>query len=286
MATEPDRIRPATRGDIPALRTLLAAHGEDAPPGAGGADISGPYLRHLVDYHRVLVTERAGAVVAFGATVDTGRCRFLADLWVDPTLLGQGLGRPLLAELFGDAPRRATFASSDPRALPVYVRAGMTPLWADLYVEGAAHRLPDPVSALRVRSATPAECSGLEGAWLGSPRPEDHAFWATQARADVFVVEDAGEPVAFGYARARQRSATRAVDRLVVRPGADPVAPAIAGIVRAGRGGPVMTCLPGPSPLLPVLLEAGFRIVDHDQYLGSDPDIVDPARLLPNPGML
>ena len=136
MANEAGRIRPATPDDLPALRALLAAHGEDRPPGPGAADVTGPYLRHLVDNHRVLVTDLAGAVVAFGATVDTGRCRFLADLWVDPARLGQGLGRPLLAELFGDAPRRATFASSDPRALPVYVRAGMTPRWVDLYIEG------------------------------------------------------------------------------------------------------------------------------------------------------
>jgi hypothetical protein len=35
-----------------------------------------------------------------------------------------------------------------------------------------------------------------------------------------------------------------------------------------------------------VLLEAGVRIVDHDQFMCSDPSLVDPARLLPNPGML
>ena len=42
----------------------------------------------------------------------------------------------------------------------------------------------------------------------------------------------------------------------------------------------------GPNPLLPVLLEHGFRIVDRDQFLASDPALVDPERLLPNPGML
>jgi hypothetical protein len=72
----------------------------------------------------------------------------------------------------------------------------------------------------------------------------------------------------------------------VIEPGADPVAVALAAISRAARGGPVqLTCL-GPSPLLPVLLEAGFKVVDHDQFLASDASLVDPARLLPNPGML
>jgi hypothetical protein len=34
------------------------------------------------------------------------------------------------------------------------------------------------------------------------------------------------------------------------------------------------------------LLEAGFRVVDRDVFLASDPAIVDSARLVPNPGML
>ena len=85
-----------------------------------------------------------GGVVAFGSVLDTGLARMLADLFVEPGRLGQGLGRPLLTALFEDAPVRATFASGDPRALPLYVRAGMTPLWPCLYVEGAAAQLPAP----------------------------------------------------------------------------------------------------------------------------------------------
>ena len=40
------------------------------------------------------------------------------------------------------------------------------------------------------------------------------------------------------------------------------------------------------NPVLPVLLGAGFRIVDRDQFMASDPGLIDPARLLPNPGMM
>ena len=56
---------------------------------------------------------------------------------------------------------------------------------------------------------------------------------------------------------------------------------------RAARDNPVLRVhVLGPNPLLPALLEAGFRIVDRDQFLASEPDLVDPVRLLPNPGML
>jgi hypothetical protein len=44
--------------------------------------------------------------------------------------------------------------------------------------------------------------------------------------------------------------------------------------------------MPGPSPVLPVLLEAGFRIDDHDVFMASGPGLVDPLRILPNSGML
>ena len=230
--------------------------------------------------------EPGGGVVAFGAVLDTGRCRMLSDLFVREDRLGRGLGRALLAELFEDEPRRATFASADPRALPVYVRAGMTPLWVNLYLIGSPAGLTAPDPALLTRDATAGECAALELAWTGADRAVDHAFSASQGEADVFVVERDGDPVAFGYARAKQVSDARALDRLLVRPDAEPIGPMLAGLVRAAGEGRVETCVLGPNPLLPLLLEAGFRVNDRDQYLASDPAIVDPARLLPNPGLL
>ncbi len=277
-------IRQATAADEPALRTLLAAHDSDASDSETG--VEGGYLRHLVANHRVLVSTEDERVVAFGGAVDTGRCRMLSDLFVQPGRLGQGIGRPLLARLLGAAARRATFASADPRALPLYVRAGMTPLWVNLYLEGPGRRLPDPASSITVRSAGPPELARLEAAWLGAARETDHAYWAAQPAADPFVVEQGGHPVAVGHARAKPNSRARVLDRLVVAPGADPVAAAIAGLVRAAHGGHVHACVPGPNPLLPILLDAGFRVVDQDQFLASHPDIVDPARLLPSPGLL
>ena len=281
-------IRHATVDDVPALRAILRAHGDDGPVAPGQADIVGPYLRHLVRHHTVLLAEddARGEAVAFGSVVDIGRALMLGDLFVQPDRLGRGLGRRLLTVLFGDAPARVTFSSADPRALPLYVRAGMTPLWPNLYVQGLTTRLPDRLSEIVVRAAEPGELAGLELAWTGADRAADHAFWGSQAGADAFLLEDSGGPMAFGYARSKQISVARALDRLVIRPGADPVGPAIAGLVRAARGGPVQACVLGPNPILPILLEGGFHVLDSDQLLASDPSLVDPERLLPNPGML
>jgi hypothetical protein len=117
-------------------------------------------------------------------------------------------------------------------------------------------------------------------------RPVDHAFWASQADADPFVVMDEGEIVAGGYGRARQKGPERAMDRLLVRPERDPVGAIVAALRRVARGGTILACLPGPNPVVRPLLAAGFRLEERDTYMASEPDLVDPTRFLPNPGML
>ena len=280
-------IRRATPGDIPAIRALLRAHGNDTEVAPGAVDIVGPYVRHLVDHHVALVSDDDGAVVGFGGALDTGWCRMLSDLFVDPARLGSGIGRPLLDAVFEGAAARATFASDDPRALPLYVRAGMTPLWTNFYLDGDARRLPEVASRIRVRAALPGEGADLELAWDGADRSVDHAYWTAAPDGDAFVVDDELGAAAIGYARARQVGTTRVLDRLLLRPGADPVETSTAAMRRAARDNPVLRVhVLGPNPLLPAVLAADFRIEDRDQFLASDPSIVDPLRLLPNPGML
>lgn len=277
-------IRPATLTDVPGIRALLAAHGNDGP--ISTVDVVGPYVRHVVAHGRAFVSIEEERVVGYGAAVDAGVAWHLADLFVLPDRLGHGIGRPLLEATMAHAGRRTTFASSDPRAVPLYVRAGMAPWWISLYMQGDPAGLPAPAERLEIEPADAARLAALERDWTGVDRSADHAFWASQAEADSFVVARRGEPVAVVHARARQVGPERAIDRMVVRPDADPVGPVIAALRRAARGGRVMAAIQGPSPLVPVLLAAGFRIEDHDQYMASEPGLVDPARLIPNGGML
>jgi GNAT superfamily N-acetyltransferase len=280
----PHDIRSATPDDLAAIRSILAAHGNDGPVVV--ADIVGPYVSHLLGRGRSRVATIDGEIVGFGAGIDTGRSVHLADLFVHPDRLGRGIGRPLLAAVFEGSIARTTFASEDERALPLYVRAGMQPLWPSLYVQGAATNLPEIGTTLTVETTTEAELAELELAWTGFDRSADHAYWASMADVDPFLVRQDGAIAALGYGRARQAAPIRVLDRLVIHPGADPVATTIAALRRAARGGPVLVCLGGPHPALRPLLEAGLRIVDRDQFLASDPKLVDPVRLIPNPGML
>ena len=277
-------IRTADLGDIPAIRSILAAHGNDGPVVV--ADIVGPYVTHLLGRGRARVATVDGEVVGFGAGVDTGRSLHLADLFVAADRLGQGIGRPLLASVFEGTTDRTTFASEDERALPLYVRAGMIPLWPSLYVQGGADALPATGGSITCETAAESELAALERAWTGFDRSADHHYWASMPEADAFVVRQDGQIAAFGYGRARQAAPIRVLDRLVIQPDADPVAVSIEAMRRAARGGPFLVCLIGPHPALRPLLDAGLRIVDRDQFLASDPGLVDPVRLIPNPGML
>ncbi len=296
MSNTPDvSIRPAEPADIPAIRGILAAYGNDDDPATRlGADIVGPYVTHLIAHHRALLAETAGGehdgfVVAYGAVTFAGSIAHLADLFVRDGLRGQGIGTRLLRALFADTTHRTTFASDDPRAMPSYVRAGMLPRWPLLYLDGsedAVGRLDPAVH--QTRDADPLALATLEALWTDNWRPADHAFWASQAGADAFVVIDGGgEPVALGYGRSRQLSASgRALDRLVVAPDADPVATVAAAIRRVPRGGSTSITLPGPHPALPMLLRCGFRITNQDTYMAGPADAIDLLRLLPNNGML
>ncbi len=277
-------IRSATEPDVATIRAILAAHGNDGP--VVGGDVVGPYVRHLIASATAVVAVVDGEVVAFGAAVDAGVAVHLADLFVRPDRVGQGIGARLLAAVLADRWPRTTFASADPRAAALYVRAGMTPLWPVFYLEGDGSALGRPGSSVRIEAADHRQLAELEMGWTGVDRRPDHAFWASLPEADPFVVLDADEVVAFAYARVGQRGTTRVVDRLLVGPDVDPVPPSLAAAWRAARGGPVALFLAGPSPVLPVALGVGFRITEHDLYCASEAGLMDPARLLPNPGML
>ena len=277
-------IRPATPADVPAIRRVLAAHGNDGP--IVGADIVGPYVRHLIAHHRSLVVDEDGELVAFGAVADAGVAHHLADLFVAPERLGQGHGARLLDALLEGLDVRTTFASDDPRALPLYVRAGMTPVWPQLYLEGSASLLPPTAAQLTTADATADELAGLERRWRGVDRPADHAYWASAPEADAFTVRSDGEPIALAYARIRQPVRARNLGRVVGRPDVDPVPPILVALRRAARDLPLDFSLPGPNPALPVLLAAGFRVVDRDTAMESRPGLIDPTRFLPDPGLL
>ena len=150
-----DPRRATDGGSRPAIRAILAAHGNDGPVVI--ADVVGPYLRHLI--------ARGGAAVGDRRRRDRrlrGDDRRRAARSTSPTCSSTPIGSARESggrcsrRYSRGAPIRTTFASEDPRALPLYIRAGMQPIWASLYLQGDAS-LAAVESASAVRTANPAE---------------------------------------------------------------------------------------------------------------------------------
>lgn len=277
-------VRPAVASDVAAIAAILQANDEPIDwPGVPGW----PYLEHLLARARVLVAESDGDVMGFAGAIDVGAARFLTDLFVDPNRHEHGAGRLLLDAALDGAPARMTFSSTDERALGLYIRAGMRPWWPLLYLEGdvaALGRAPDRIAW---ESASVEETARWSRDWTGVDRLADFKHYASLPAGSGFVVRDEGSVVAAGWARRARRHPGRWLDHVSIAPDADPVRSALgAWHAAAPAGERLMGCVPGPHPVVPVLLDAKIRITGRDQWCASDPDLIDPVRLLPNPGFL
>lgn len=278
-------IRPATDDDVVAIDGLLDGHDavSGAPPLRPG--LRAAHLRQALRRGTVHVAQIDGAIVGFGATVDTGRALHLADLFVDRELLGRGIGGRLLPGLFANQWPRTTFASDDPRAMPLYIRVGMTPLWPNVYVTADERILPEVDPDFDSEPASAEQIAAIESEWTDVDRSADHAIWGDREGAQPFIVRRAGTVVAVVQARRRIRGEGRWIDRMRVAPHADPLETALAAMrFAAAPGQEVGACIPGPNPALGVLVRSGFRVVDGDTFMASEPGLVDPIRTFVDPG--
>ena len=281
-------LRAGGARDLPVLRAIVEeTEGPADPTEPSHPEAIDAYFEHLLARGRVVVAESDSGLVGFGAAVDTPRARHLADLFVRPPVQGLGIGRRLLAELFDSPGPRTTFASDDPRAMPLYIAFGLRPWWPTLYVIGDAVRLPAAPPGLLVEEVSADVVAGHERDWVGIDRPEDHRYWAGQPESRAFVARQGSLVVAAGYQRARLRGRGHWVTNFHVAPGIEPSAPTLA-VMRAAAvpDGWVGTCILGPNPIVAILLANGFRIVDRDTYMASEPGLIDPERILPNTSFL
>ena len=235
------------------------------------------------------MAEADGVVAGLGGSIEVGRpdVRFLTDLFVDPARQERGVGAALLAAALEGTTERMTFSSADERALGLYLRAGMRPWWPLLYVEIEAGRLGARDPGIEVASTTVEEAATWSHRWTGVDRSVDLAHYASLPEAAGFAIHDAGAVVAVGWARReRKRADGRWLDIATIAPDADPVRATLAVLRAAAAGDRLVAPVPGPHPVMPAVLEMGGRIAGRDTFCATDPGLVDPARILPNPGFL
>jgi GNAT superfamily N-acetyltransferase len=123
------RIRPATDGEQPALRTIaVAAKGHWGYPPAmveGWADVD--LTPAALEAREVFVAEADGRAVGWASLVPEGDVCRLDDLWIDPGWMGQGIGTALFTHAVDRA--RSTGAvrmewEAEPNASGFYDRVG------------------------------------------------------------------------------------------------------------------------------------------------------------------
>lgn len=257
-------VRRAHAGDDPGIAEVARRNEQLGPQ--SGADSR--YTAHVRECGTLLVAQVDDRVVGYGATVGIGAASLLADLFVDPAQHGAGVGGTLLNALWPlgpSAPARFTFASQDPRAMSLYLRAGLTPWWPLLYLQGRSTARPEArLHAARVR---PAEAARAEERLTGVDRTADLAFLSGNATAGGLVITRHGQPIAAGAFTPGNLAHLACPDP------SDAAEAVIAGLLAVGDGA-ASVCLPGPHPAVFPLLAAGFRIVDFDVHMATRPDLL------------
>lgn len=261
------------------------------PPARGDIPV---YLRHVLKTGTLLVAEQQGTILAYAGAITRGGITFLTDLFVHPLHQSSHLGKTLLqAVLPQDGLTHCTVSSSDPRALALYVRAGMTPQWPYF---GLLLEQPGSVwqtaSDLDISEAKPGDLTMMQAdaERSGRPRPMEQAFWVQEERALPLWFQRHGQPIGYGYIRLGAGTLWHPQACTVGPIGAGSVEEATACVLAAvtwavQRAEVIRIGVPGPHPCLAPLLERGFRITYVDTFVSTAKmPFFDARRYIPSGG--
>lgn len=293
-------IRPAQPHDLPAVySTWLAAEGEapEQPPQPGDPVPSA--LPHVLRTGHMLVAEDDNGLVGFAAVAYREPVTFLGQLFTTPNAQSSGVGHALLRAIMPDDGRqRSTVSSADPRALGLYVRHGMRPVWPVFDLGVSVERLRSfprtDVDIVMAEAADP-ELARWDTEIGGRLRPQDHAYWVQQKAGVPLWFERLGKRLGYGYVQVQPRSHdarwygdTVRVGPVGARDAADAVDCLVAALGWAREQGSGLSVLvPGPHPGLRPLLDAGFQIGDIETFLSTaEPPFTDGRRYIPFGGGL
>jgi GNAT superfamily N-acetyltransferase len=254
------RVAPALAADMDGVRAIAASYG-NLEEWSVRPD---PLDFELAERGLWVARDDAG-VAGYAGVVAHGAISHLADLFVARDRRGGGIGRALLDAALPRTGTRITLASSDPRALPLYARAGMRPLAPVLYLEGA------PAGGAAAERRDPATVVAADAAASGRERADMLAFLAG---AGAYALGGA-DPRAYAVVRPAPGGAWLGP---AWADGDDLVALVAAASAAHGR---VRLPLPGPHPAVAALLERGLGILGMDTYMATDAGAVDLERYVP-----
>ena len=251
-------------------------------------------FRHELATGEIWVAEGANGLVGFAALMVRSGVAFLGELFVLPDVQSRGIGRALLHQaLAAPADIYCTMSSGDPRAMALYIGAGMVPQWPHFLLTAAvieAQHLPGADVTVAVAAPGDPELIAWDARVGGRHRPQDHDYWQREMIAASLWFKRAGAVCGYGYVWQRAadsaRPAVAGVGPLGALSAAD--APACAGAaVRWARAGGaaassvIYIAVPGQHGALASLLRAGFQIREVEMFCCSrSPAFFDPQTYL------
>jgi GNAT superfamily N-acetyltransferase len=269
-------IRNASHADLPRVAEIwyeAATEGESDPPPMRGV----PSLyTHELETEDLVVLQRDEEVVGYAAVIKRGSIAFLADLFVAAAHRSTGLGQRLLQAVLPKSGQVCcTVASNDPRALPMYVRAGMRPWWPHVHLRLRT----DELKLLHEAQADAVEAEPGDPEWLrwdtqisGRPRPQDYNYWILRRRGVPLWFTRGGRRLGYGMAQQLSDDSVWHPEALTLGPigaleHADAEACVLAAVQWARtRSDTIRMSVTGPHPALAALLSAGFRIVEVETF--------------------
>ncbi len=287
---QPYTIRPATAADLPEVNAIYYDNEVDEESDFAPERRELACFAHELETGTMLVAERAGKPLGFASSIRRGEVTFLTELFIRPGRQSSGMGRALLRGVLPVEGIRCTLSSRDFRALGLYTRAGMRPLWPNIWLRAKADKIGElPGDDVEVEEARPedAELAAWDERISGRARPQDAAYWLRECAAVPVWFRRGGQTLGYAYIQMRSSFSLWMPDACFIGPlgvqdteEAAACAGAAARWVRA-RTPSVRMAVPGPNGALGPLLEAGFRIVYVETFCSSAPEpFFDPRRYL------
>src|SRR5579871_241891 len=254
------------------------------------------YLHHVLETGTLSVASQDGAILAYAGAITRGSVTFLTDVFVHPSHQSGHLGKTLLHTVLpADDLIHCTVSSSDPRALALYIRAGMRPQWPSfaLHLEQPTQEwsLPSPLEVIEADQEDAALVE-WDARISGRLRPLDHAFWVREQGAVPLWFRRGYQIVVYGYIRLLAGTLWHpqacALGPLGVNAAEDAAACTLAAVHWALQHAESLSIeVPGPHPSLSPLLEGGFRISYVDMFVSSsDTPVFDARCYIPSGGDL
>lgn len=243
-----------------------------------GADAG--YCRYLIEEGHLFVAVEGANVLGFGGAIDVGDARLLSDLYVHRRAHGRGVGSALLAAAMNGAVQRFTFASNDPAALPLYLRAGMVAWWPLLAVSGTRSSLRPPLgcSAFDVSVHQAAE---YELVATHLDRSATFRYWAGRIGARTLAVERDGRRIAVASVRVDELHVR--IEHLLAHD--EDALDAIAAVTHLLGVESVSLYVPGCRTFAAQLFERRFVVDDTSVFMGSSLELVGPMLQVVHPGL-